>query len=73
MGDFSRSGKHQEIALMRAAYKGDAECIQRLLDAGADATLEFSSFAKVMLNMDQEKLALIEAAREAWNKRQTLP
>jgi ankyrin repeat protein/predicted DNA-binding WGR domain protein len=61
-----RSGRDHETALMRAAYKGDEECVERLLAAGADPTLEFSSFARVMLSMDRQMTAIIETARENW-------
>jgi ankyrin repeat protein len=35
-----RSGSDNMTALMRATYKGDQECVQRLLDAGADPTFK---------------------------------
>ena len=53
---------------MRATWKGDKECVQRLLDAGANPTLEFSPFAKVMLNMNSEMTAVIEEARDDWKR-----
>ena len=53
---------------MRATYMGDEECVQRLLDAGANPTLEFSIDAKLMLEMDDEMTEVIEAAREAWKR-----
>jgi hypothetical protein len=64
-----RSGRDNATALMRATYMGDEECVQRLLKAGANPTLEFSPFAKVLLDMDEEMTALIEAARVAWNRK----
>jgi hypothetical protein len=36
--------------------------------AGADPTLEFSPFAKVMLDMDEAMSAVIEAARDDWKR-----
>ncbi len=63
-----RSGRDHETALMRATYKGDEECVDRLLAAGADPTLEFGSFARMMLSMDRQMTAIIEAARENWNR-----
>ncbi len=63
-----RSGRNNETALMRATYKGDEECVQRLLDAGGDPTLEFSTFAKVMLDMDEEMTVVIEVARDNWKR-----
>jgi len=64
-----RSGRnHDETALMRATWIGDEECVQRLLDAGANPTLEFDSFAKVMLNMDEEMAAVLESARDDWRR-----
>lgn len=55
-----------ETALMRAVYVGDKECVQRLLDAGANPTLEFTGFAKVMLRMNEKMSAFMEAARVKW-------
>lgn len=60
------SGRSNETALMRATYVGEEDCVERLLAAGADPTLEFTSFAKVMLGMDEEMTAVIEAARAKW-------
>jgi len=65
-----RIGSDNSTALMRATYKGDEQCIQRLLDGGADPTLEFTTFANVMLNMNEKKKALIESARANWNRKQ---
>ncbi len=64
-----RSGRDNETALMRATWMGDEECVQRLLDAGANPTLEFTSFAKVMLEMDEEMTEIIESARAGWNRK----
>lgn len=64
-----RSGKGNETALMCAVEKGDEEDVERLLEAGANPTLEFSGFAKVMLSMNEEKTAVIEAARADWNRK----
>lgn len=64
-----RSGRGNSTALMRATYMGDQECVQRLLKAGANPTLEFSGFAKVMLDMDEEMTEFIEVARAAWNRK----
>ncbi len=63
-----RSGRDNGTALMRATWIGDEECVQRLLDAGANPTLQFDAFAKVMLDMDEEMTAFIEAARDDWNR-----
>jgi ankyrin repeat protein len=65
-----RSGRDDETALMRATYVGDEECVERLLEAGANPSLEFSPFAKVMLDMNEEMIEIIEAAREDWNRNQ---
>ncbi|MCS7465151.1 ankyrin repeat domain-containing protein [Stieleria sp. ICT_E10.1] len=64
-----RSGRDNGTALMRATWMGDEECVQRLLDAGANPTLEFTSFAKVMLEMDEEMTEIIESARTGWNRK----
>lgn len=64
-----RSGRDNGTALMRATWKGDEECVQRLLDAGANPTLEFTAFAKVMLDMDEEMTEIIAAARTRWNRK----
>lgn len=58
-----------ETALMRATYMGDEECVQRLLAAGADPTLEFTKFAKVMLGFRAKMTAYIESARDDWNRK----
>ncbi|MDB5341497.1 MAG: / family protein [Planctomycetaceae bacterium] len=63
-----RSGRAGETALMRATYKGDEECVERLLQAGANPTLEFSHLAKVLLEMDDEMTAIIQAAQDKWNR-----
>ncbi len=68
-----RRNAKDETALMRASYVGQQDCVQRLLDAGANPTLEFSSFARVMIGMDQEMTAFIDAAREKWNRKNTIP
>lgn len=64
-----RNASSGETAFMRATYMGDEDCVKRLLEGGADPTLEFSSFAKVMLNMDRKMTAFIEAARADWNRK----
>ncbi len=63
-----RSGSDAETALMRATYKGDEECVKRLLAAGADPNLEFTRFANVMLEMDEAMTALIDTAGIDWNR-----
>lgn len=68
-----RSGKRQATALMVATWKGDQECVERLLRAGADPTLEFDAFSKVMLGMDEDMTALIESARRRWNRKPGKP
>jgi predicted DNA-binding WGR domain protein len=66
-----RTSDDDETPLMRAASVSDEECVQRLLNAGADPTLEFTPFAKTMLNMKTKMKALIEAARADWSRKQT--
>ncbi len=56
-----------ETALMRAAYVGDSDCVQVLLDGGADPTVELTPFAQVMIGFNGEMKAFIEKAREKWN------
>jgi ankyrin repeat protein/predicted DNA-binding WGR domain protein len=56
-----------ETALMRAAYVGDIDCVQVLLDGGADPTVEFTPFARVMIGFNDEMKAFIEKVREKWN------
>ena len=63
-----RSGRDRATALMRATWMGDEECVQRLLDAGANPTLEFDSTARAMLDMDEQMNAIIEAARVDWSQ-----
>ncbi len=55
-----------ETALMRAAYDGDTDCVQVLLDAGANPTLEFTPWAQTMIGFDQEMCDFIEKARKKW-------
>lgn len=64
-----RTSDDKETPLMRAASVSDEECVQRLLNAGADPTLEFTRFAKVMLSMKEKMTAIIEAARADWNRK----
>lgn len=63
-----RSSDDEETPLMRAASVSDEDCVQRLLNAGADPTLEFTPFARAMLRMDEEMTELIEAARADWKR-----
>ncbi|MEZ6136112.1 MAG: ankyrin repeat domain-containing protein [Pirellulaceae bacterium] len=55
-----------ETALMRAAYVGDIDCVQVLLDGGADPTIEFTPFARVMIDFNDEMSAFVEKARKRW-------
>ncbi len=52
---------------MRAAYVGDIDCVQVLLDGGADPTIEFPPFAKIMMEFDEEMTAFVEKARKKWS------
>jgi predicted DNA-binding WGR domain protein len=60
-----------ETALMYATYKGDEECVQRLLDAGANPTLEFKGLAGTFFKMQMNKrmFQFIETAREKWHRK----
>lgn len=60
-----------ETPLMLACYRGEQDCVQALLDAGADPTREFSQFAQVLLNMDEEMTSFIESARTKWKRKQS--
>ncbi len=55
-----------ETALMRATYVGDIDCVKVLLDAGANPTIEFTPFARTMMEFDEEITAFIERARKKW-------
>jgi ankyrin repeat protein len=66
-----RTSDDQETPLMRAASVSDDDCVQRLLNAGADPTLEFTPFARAMLRMDEEMTELIETARANWKRKRT--
>jgi ankyrin repeat protein len=55
-----------ETALMRAAYVGDIDCVQVLLDGGADPTIEFTPDARVMMEFDDEMTDFVEKARKRW-------
>jgi hypothetical protein len=58
-----------ETALMRAACVGDIVCVQVLLDGGADPTIEFPPFTRVMIGFSDDMTAYIEKARKKWNAR----
>ncbi len=55
-----------ETALMRATYVGDIDCVKVLLHAGANPTIEFTPFARTMMEFDEEITAFIERARKKW-------
>ena len=65
-----RSGRDDETALMRAVGFGSEVCIKRLLDGGANPTLEFVGFAQTILKMNEKKNAIIEPARADWPRKQ---
>ena len=65
-----RSGRDDETALMRAAAFGSEACVKRLLDGGANPTLEFTGFAETILKMNEKKRNLIETARAEWSRKQ---
>lgn len=56
-----------ETALMRAAYDSDFDCVQVLLDAGANPTDKFTPGAQTMLEFDKEMCDFIDKARRKWN------
>ena len=60
-----------ETPLMLACYKAQKDCVQALLDAGADPTREFSQFAGVLLNMNDEMRQFIEAAQAKWKRKRS--
>jgi len=61
-----RSGREDVTALMQAIHQGDKECVEWLLDAGADPTLEFISFTETMLSLYGQIDAIIKTARKNW-------
>ena len=54
---------------MRAAYVGDVDCVQVLLDGGANPTIEFTPFARVMMEFNDEMTTFVEMARKKWSAR----
>lgn len=58
-----------ETAFMRATYDGDIDCVQVLLDGGADPTIEFTPSAQTFMEFDQEMCDFIEKARKKWSAR----
>ena len=69
-GEVDLINRGDETALMRATYMGEEDCVERLLKAGANPTLEFAPFAKVMLDMDEEMTAFIDDACDVWKRSQ---
>ena len=67
--DADRANSKGETALMRAAYVGNVDCVQELLDGGANPTIEFTPFARVMMEFNDEMTAFVELARKKWNAR----
>lgn len=55
-----------ETAFMRAAYDGDFDCVELLLKSGANPTIEFTPWAKTMLEFDREMSEFIEKTRKKW-------
>ncbi len=64
-----RRSDSDDTPLMRAAVLGNDECIQKLLDAGANPTLEYTPFVRVMLNMNEKKKERMDLARAEWNRK----
>ena len=55
--------------MRRAAYVGDIDCVQLLLNGGANPTIEFTPFARVMMEFNDEMTAFVEMARKTWSAR----
>ncbi len=64
-----KTNSRGETALMRAAYVGDIDCVQVLLDGGANPTIEFPPFARVMMEFNAEMTDFVEKARKKWTAR----
>ena len=65
--DADRSfGKENETALIRAIFDGEADCLEVLLAAGADPTVELDHLAKMFLENSKAKTKVLADAREAW-------
>ncbi len=67
--DIDATNGDGETPLMRATYVGDEDCVRPLLRAGANPMLEFTAFAKVMLEMDEDMSALMTRARANWKRK----
>lgn len=61
-----KTNSRGETAFMRATYVGDLDCVQALLDGGANPTIEFPPFARVMMRFNGEMTAFVEKAIEKW-------
>ncbi len=54
--DVDKTNSRGETAFMRATYVGDLDCVQVLLDGGANPTIEFPPFARVMMGFNGEMM-----------------
>jgi predicted DNA-binding WGR domain protein len=61
-----RCGKENETALVQAIFGGDADCLEALLAAGANPTVELDFLAKMYLENSDAKTRVLEAARKNW-------
>jgi len=64
-----RYGKQKETALMRASFIAEEDSVQKLLDHGADPTIEFTGMAKIFLNMDEDRQRIIEKGKTKWKRK----
>lgn len=55
-----------ETPFMRAAYVGEIDCVQALLDGGADPTIEFTRNAELFMEFDKEMCEYVAKARNKW-------
>jgi predicted DNA-binding WGR domain protein len=63
-----RSGSQAESALMRAMFCNSIPAVKRLIELGADPTVNFPDYISCKLKTNQELRQIIEKARVQWRK-----